>query len=98
MTTTSGRVDRTRWDEEIYDAAEGAKLQTVFMAKAFAGGIDATSTGRLLQAFAAMGPPLPMANTPIPSTTPSPNGEPSREEGLQHAMSRWTFRHSHHGP
>ena len=64
MTTTSGRFDLTRWDEEIYAAAEGAKLQTVLMAKAFAGGIDDTSTGRVLQAFAADGGAFPTANTP----------------------------------
>ena len=55
MTTTTGRFDLTRWDEEVYDDAEGAKLQSVLMAKTFAGGIDGTSTGRLLQAFAADG-------------------------------------------
>lgn len=55
MTTTTGRFDLTRWDEEVYDDAEGAKLQTVAMAKVFAGGIDGTSTGRLLQAFSADG-------------------------------------------
>jgi hypothetical protein len=55
MTTTTGRFDLTRWDEEVYDDGEGAKLQAVSMAKAFAGGVDGTSTGRLLQAFAADG-------------------------------------------
>ena len=55
MTTTTGRFDLTRWDEEVYDDAEGAKLQRVSLAKAFEGGISGTSEGRLLQAFAREG-------------------------------------------
>jgi Protein of unknown function (DUF3224) len=48
---TTGRFDLTRWDEEVYDEADGVKLQTVTLAKAFEGGITGTSTARLLQAF-----------------------------------------------
>lgn len=55
MTTTTGRFDLTRWDEDAYDDAEGAKLQGVLMAKTFEGGIAGTSEGRLLQAFSADG-------------------------------------------
>jgi hypothetical protein len=48
---TTGRFDLTRWDEEVYDEADGVKLQTVSLAKTFEGGIRGTSTARLLQAF-----------------------------------------------
>ena len=48
---TTGRFDLTRWDEEVYDEADGVKLQAVALAKAFEGGITGTSTARLLQAF-----------------------------------------------
>lgn len=55
MTTTTGRFDLTRWDEKVDDDDEGAKLQSVLMAKTFEGGIVGTSEGRLLQAFAGDG-------------------------------------------
>lgn len=52
MTTTTGRFDLTRWDEEVYEEpAEGARFQRVALAKAFEGGISGTSTAQLLQAF-----------------------------------------------
>ncbi len=46
MATTDGRFDLTRWDEEVYDDAEGAKLQTVLLEKTFEGGTSGTSAGR----------------------------------------------------
>jgi hypothetical protein len=52
MTTTSGRFDLTRWDEETYDDAEGARLVRVSNAKTFEGGITGSSTTELLQAIA----------------------------------------------
>ena len=55
MTTTNGRFDLTRWDEEVYDDAEGARLVRVSNAKTFEGGISGTSTTQLLQAVAADG-------------------------------------------
>jgi Protein of unknown function (DUF3224) len=55
MTTTSGRFDLTRWDEETYDDAEGARLVRVSNAKTFEGGISGSSTTELLQAVAAEG-------------------------------------------
>jgi hypothetical protein len=55
MTTTIGRFDLTRWDEEVFDDAEGAKLVAVSMAKRFEGGIDGSSEGRIIQALAQEG-------------------------------------------
>lgn len=55
MTTTTGRFDLTRWDEEVYDEAEGAKLLRVGNAKTLEGGIAGTSEAQLLQAFAQEG-------------------------------------------
>lgn len=55
MTETTGRFDLTRWDEESYDEAEGARLVTVALEKTFEGGITGTSSARLLQAFAPEG-------------------------------------------
>ncbi len=55
MTETTGRFDLTRWDEEPYDDAEGARLVTVVLEKTFQGGITGTSSARLLQAFAQEG-------------------------------------------
>lgn len=55
MATVRGRFDLTRWEEEVYDEAEGAKLVRVAGAKAFEGGISGTSEMQLLQAFAQEG-------------------------------------------
>ncbi|MFC4950413.1 DUF3224 domain-containing protein [Pseudonocardia sp. GCM10023141] len=55
MTTTTGRFDLPRWDEEVYDDAEGAKLVRVSSAKVFEGGITGTSEVQILQAFAQEG-------------------------------------------
>lgn len=55
MTTTSGRFDLPRWDEEVYDDADGAKLVRVSSSKAFEGGISGTSEVQILQAFARQG-------------------------------------------
>ncbi|GAA3219954.1 hypothetical protein GCM10017691_03820 [Pseudonocardia petroleophila] len=55
MTTTTGRFDLTRWDEEVYDDAEGARLLRVSSTKAFEGGISGGSETQLLQAFAQEG-------------------------------------------
>lgn len=55
MTTTTGRFDLPRWDEEVYDDAEGAKLVRVSSAKVFEGGITGTSEVQILQAFAQHG-------------------------------------------
>ena len=46
MATTDGPFDLTRWDEEVYDDAEGAKLQTVLLEKTFEGRTSGTSAGR----------------------------------------------------
>jgi Protein of unknown function (DUF3224). len=53
--TTTGRFDLTRWDEDVYDDAEGARLQRVSNAKTFEGGIRGTSETQPLQAFAQEG-------------------------------------------
>lgn len=55
MTTTTGRFDLTRWDEEIYEDAGGTKLLRVSNTKAFAGGISGSSETQLLQAFTEAG-------------------------------------------
>lgn len=55
MTTTTGRFDLTRWDEDVFDQAEGAKLVQVAMAKRFEGGIAGISEGRIIQALAQEG-------------------------------------------
>lgn len=55
MTTTTGRFDLTRWDEEVYDDTGGVKLQRVSGAKTFEGGISGISEMQLLMAFAQAG-------------------------------------------
>jgi hypothetical protein len=55
MTSTIGRFDLTRWDEEVIDDAEGAKLVRVSDSKTFEGGIAGTSDAELLRALAQEG-------------------------------------------
>jgi len=55
MSTTTGRFDLTRWDEDTYHDEHGVRLVAVSVAKAFEGGISGTSTARLLQALAKEG-------------------------------------------
>ena len=55
MTTTSGRFDLTRWDEDTYADDDTARLVQVELAKTFEGGITGTSTARVLQALTPRG-------------------------------------------
>lgn len=55
MSTVQGNFDITRWDDQTYLDADGIKLGTVDVAKTFRGGLEGTSTARLLTA----GGPVP---------------------------------------
>jgi Protein of unknown function (DUF3224) len=55
MTTVQGTFDITRWDDSTYLDADGIKLGAVDVAKTFRGGLEGTSTARLLTA----GGPVP---------------------------------------
>jgi hypothetical protein len=55
MTTVQGTFDIERWDDETYLDADGIQLGAVAVTKAFHGGLDGTSTARLLTA----GGPVP---------------------------------------
>ncbi|MFC0434489.1 DUF3224 domain-containing protein [Kutzneria buriramensis] len=55
MTTVQGTFDIERWDDETYLDADGIQLGAVAVTKAFRGGLEGTSTARLLTA----GGPVP---------------------------------------
>ena len=55
MTTVQGTFDITRWDDQVYLDSDGIKLGAVEVTKSFRGGLDGTSTARLLTA----GGPVP---------------------------------------
>ena len=55
MSTVQGTFDITRWDDQVYLDAEDIKLGSVDVTKVFRGGLEGTSTARLLTA----GGPVP---------------------------------------